>query len=89
MTFIMRHLGPLFFLLILMAQMAVGRTIHVGPGREFKNIRPALHAAKDYDTVYVYHSRYKEGNIVINKKIVMIGVELPVLDGIKNMKWFR
>jgi nitrous oxidase accessory protein len=84
MTFIMRHLGPLFFLLILMAQMAVGRTIHVGPGREFKNIRPALHAAKDYDTVYVYHSRYKEGNIVINKKIVMIGVELPVLDGDKK-----
>jgi nitrous oxidase accessory protein len=58
-----------------MTQVAMSRIIHVGPGKEFKNIRPALLEAKDYDTVYVYHSQYKEGNIVINKKIVMIGVE--------------
>lgn len=54
------------------------------PGKAFKNIRPALLEAKDYDTVYVYHSFYKEGNIVINKKIVMIGVDLPVIDGDKK-----
>lgn len=60
---------------------AYSRTIHVGPGREFSRIRPALLAARDLDTVYVHHSLYKEGNIVINKRVVMIGVDLPVIDG--------
>jgi len=61
--------------------LANGRTLHVGPNQEFKQIRSALLQANDYDTIYVHHSQYKEGNIVINKKIVMIGVDLPVIDG--------
>lgn len=64
--------------------LANGRTLHVGPNKEFKQIRSALLSARDYDTIYVHHSQYKEGNIVINKKIVMIGVDLPVIDGDKK-----
>lgn len=64
--------------------LANGRTLHVGPNQEFKQIRSALLSARDYDTIYVHHSQYKEGNIVINKKIVMIGVDLPVIDGDKK-----
>jgi nitrous oxidase accessory protein len=60
------------------------RTLHVGPNKEFKQIRSALLSARDYDTIYVHHSQYKEGNIVINKKIVMIGIDLPVIDGDKK-----
>lgn len=64
--------------------LAHSRTLHVGPNKEFKQIRSALLSAQDYDTVFVYHSQYKEGNIVINKKIVMIGIDLPVIDGDKK-----
>jgi nitrous oxidase accessory protein len=64
--------------------LANGRTLHVGPNKEFKQIRSALLSARDYDTIYVHHSQYKEGNIVINKKIVMIGIDLPVIDGDKK-----
>lgn len=71
-------------ILILFSVSAIGRTIHVGPGKEFKNIRPALLVARDGDTLYVHHGLYKEGNIVINKKVVMIGIELPVIDGDKK-----
>ena len=84
MPFSVLKISLLFLLLVTMTQMAICRIIHVGPGKAFKNIRPALLEAKDYDTVYVYHSFYKEGNIVINKKIVMIGVDLPVIDGDKK-----
>lgn len=60
------------------------RNIHIGPAKEFFSIRSALFAAKDGDTLFVHHSFYQEGNIVINKKIVMIGIDLPVLDGEKK-----
>ncbi|HMR86830.1 MAG TPA: nitrous oxide reductase family maturation protein NosD [Saprospiraceae bacterium] len=64
--------------------MVHSRTLHVGPNKEFKQIRSALLNAHDNDTIYVHHSKYKEGNIVINKKLVMIGIDLPVIDGDKK-----
>ncbi|MFZ1704508.1 MAG: nitrous oxide reductase family maturation protein NosD [Saprospiraceae bacterium] len=57
------------------------REIHVGPGKTFTSIRQALFETKDNDTLWVHHSIYREGNIVINKSIWMFGVDLPVLDG--------
>ncbi len=60
------------------------KSIFVGPSKTYKAIRPALMAARDYDTVFVEHGFYKEGNIVINKKIVMLGIGLPVIDGDKK-----
>lgn len=55
--------------------------IQVGPGKRFSAIRPALLASRDHDTIFVFHNLYKEGTIVINKKIIMLGVDIPVLDG--------
>jgi nitrous oxidase accessory protein len=36
------------------------------------------------DTVIVHSGWYKEGNIIIDKKIVFLGKDLPVLDGEKK-----
>lgn len=71
-------------LVVCMTKAASSRSMHVGPNKEFKSIRSALLGANDYDTIYVHHYLYKEGNIVINKKIVMLGVGLPVIDGDKK-----
>lgn len=60
------------------------KSIQVGRGKPFTSIRSALMYAADHDTVYVHHDLYKEGNIVINKKIVMLGIGLPVIDGAKK-----
>lgn len=57
------------------------KTIHVGPTQAFHSIRSALASSNHYDTIIVHHSQYKEGNIVINKRIVMLGQGWPVLDG--------
>ncbi|MCB0659336.1 MAG: nitrous oxide reductase family maturation protein NosD [Saprospiraceae bacterium] len=57
------------------------RCIHVGPQQEFRHLREAIYQAKNYDTIKVHHSLYKEGNIVINKKLYLIGIDYPILDG--------
>lgn len=44
--------------------------------------------AKDGDTILVHKGIYKEGNIIIDKKIVFIGKDYPVLDGEKKHEIF-
>ncbi|MFZ1561043.1 MAG: NosD domain-containing protein, partial [Saprospiraceae bacterium] len=53
----------------------------MGPGKTYKSIRSALSYADHLDTIIVHHSQYKEGNIVINKRIALLGEGWPVLDG--------
>jgi nitrous oxidase accessory protein len=55
---------------------AVGNTIVVE-----KNLRQAILNASNGDTVLLKKGIYKEGNIIINKSICLIGVDAPVLDG--------
>lgn len=62
----------------------VANTIHVGRQYPVKSIRQAIAQSKDDDTIIVHKGLYREGNIVINKKIVFIGNDFPVLDAQKN-----
>ena len=50
----------------------------------FISIKKAIEGAENGDTVYVKKGLYKEGNIVINKSIVFLGENFPVLDGDKK-----
>ncbi|MBK6563609.1 MAG: nitrous oxide reductase family maturation protein NosD [Saprospiraceae bacterium] len=72
------------FIFVAIPCFVSAKNIHIGPGKEFRSIRPALLKAVDGDSVFVHHSLYKEGNIIINKKIVMIGVNNPIIDGDKK-----
>ena len=56
-------------------------TIRVGKNMPEKSIRQAIAKAKPGDTVIVQKGIYREGNILINKKIVFMGEGYPVLDG--------
>jgi len=49
-----------------------------------KSIKKAIALANAGDTVMVHKGLYKEGNIIINKRIVFLGKNLPVLDGQKK-----
>ena len=68
-------------LLFVSGSNILAKTIHVGPTQAFHSIRSALAYSNHNDTVIVHHSQYKEGNIVINKRIFMLGDGWPVLDG--------
>ena len=79
------HKNIVFVLLLIFCGSDLySKNIHVGRGKTFISIRSALLMASDHDTVFVHHNLYKEGNIVINKKIVMMGIGMPVIDGDKK-----
>lgn len=55
--------------------------MRVGPKHKIKSIQLALKKAQDGDTILVSKGLYKEGNILINKSIVFLGENNPILDG--------
>lgn len=56
-------------------------TIVVDKTSIINSIKTAIQTAKNDDTIFVKKGLYKEGNIVINKVITLIGIDFPVLDG--------
>ena len=61
--------------------IVVGKTISVGKNKEIKTIQKAVEIAQNGDTVLVDAGLYKEGGIVIEKSIVLKGINHPVIDG--------
>jgi nitrous oxidase accessory protein len=59
-------------------------TLHVGAGFPYPALRPAISAAAHGDTVMVHGGIYKEGNIIVDKPLSLIGIGMPVLDGEKK-----
>jgi len=56
-------------------------TIIVGKDKPISSLRQGINMAKNGDTVLLYNGIYKEGNIVLDKAIHLVGVGGPVLDG--------
>jgi len=63
---------------------AYSRTINVGVYREYKSIKAALSAVTDGDTILVDAGHYREQALAITKRIVLKGIQYPVLDGEKK-----
>lgn len=73
-------------LFLLFTVLTHGNVIEVGKGKPFKSIKAALLKAKSGDTIMVFKGAYREGNIIIKKRIFLKGVGLPVLDGQKRFE---
>ena len=63
---------------------ALAKTIKVGKGQTITGIQQGIEIAAAGDTVLVSEGVYRQGNIIINKSIVLQGVNYPVLDGEKQ-----
>lgn len=74
-----RLLTILPFLALCPALMAA--TIPVGKDQVITSLRKGVELARDGDTILLHKGLYKEGNIIIQKSIRLIGVGEPVLDG--------
>lgn len=61
-----------------------GKQLYVGTGKEFRSIKKAIQQSTDGDSIIVFGGEYKEGNIIVDKAIALIGKNLPVLDGQKQ-----
>lgn len=77
----MKYLVVLFFIGSFLVH---ANTIHVGKNYPIKSVKKGLALTKDGDTLIVHGGWYKEGNLTIDKKIVFIGKNFPVLDGEKK-----
>jgi nitrous oxidase accessory protein len=74
----------LFPILVLFFCNASAGTVHAGRSRSCKNISAAIALAAAGDTVMVDAGHYNERNLDISKRIVLIGINFPVLDGEKK-----
>lgn len=79
-----KALFPLLFLLTsvwLIPYSVQGQHLKVGSGELLKSVTDAIRQADEGDTIFVSSGVYTEGNIIINKPVVLIGIGFPVLDG--------
>lgn len=60
--------------------------LHVGHTAQFNSIKGALQNAQPGDTILVLAGFYSEGNIVIDKKVVLLGKDMPIIDGDKKFE---
>ncbi len=74
----------LFFILVSFLQLSHAKTFLVGPTQKFNKINQALFSTNNGDTILVHAGNYSEGTIVINKSVVLIGINFPVLLGNNN-----
>lgn len=75
----MKKLITILFLFTLTQSYA--NTIVVGKNKVVTSLRKAVALAQDGDTILLHKGTYKEGNIIIDKAIRLIGIDNPVLDG--------
>jgi nitrous oxidase accessory protein len=78
----------IFYLLMLPGFPACGDVITVGKTGKIKSIRQAVRIAQPGDTLYIEPGTYKEGNIIIEKSLTIIGESFPVLDGDNKVEIF-
>lgn len=76
----------LLFIFFLCTFSLQAQKLEVGANKPYKTIKQALKASNNGDTVLVHKGIYKEGNIRIDKKIVFLGKDFPVLDGQKKVE---
>src|SRR5690348_7504850 len=67
---------------LLLSQLpSFAATLEVGKDKKFKTITSAIAASSDGDVIMVYTGIYGEGEIMVNKKVELRGINFPVLDG--------
>ncbi|HJW18080.1 MAG TPA: hypothetical protein VJ499_13200, partial [Flavisolibacter sp.] len=71
----------LTILLLFSFYASQAKTIIVGKNHIVTSLRKAVTMAANKDTILLEKGLYKEGNIVINKSIYLIGDGEPILDG--------
>ena len=64
-------------------------TIEVGSGKRFITIKSALAAANNGDTIVINKGVYAEGEIVVSKRVMIKGLNYPILDGKNSSQILR
>ena len=78
----MRYLGVLFLVINLFSGFSQeAKTVIVCPSCDVKYIKEGIALAAAFDTLLIKKGTYKEYNIVIDKPLVLLGEDYPIIDG--------
>ena len=77
----MKKILFIVFILLIQPKRAEAKLIHVGINQTIKTITVAVQSAETGDTILVGFNTYHEKNLIINKSIVLLGLDYPILDG--------
>lgn len=80
---------PITILLLFYFLNSQGGTLEVGKGKSYHTIKSAIAAAKSGDEILVYTGIYSEGEIFIDKYILLRGINYPVIEGNKQCQLVR
>ena len=69
------------FALVLFSVFSYSKTITVSKDGPLSTIIEAISLANDYDTILIKAGEYSEGNIIVDKRVTIIGENFPVIDG--------
>ena len=80
------RLRALFLVAFLASPVAAGaqRTLTVAPGTSLSTVTAALRQARDGDRIVVRAGTYREPMLVVDRRVELVGVGSPVLDGEKK-----
>ena len=73
--------GLIYILFLLTTCTLSAKTIIVSKTGAVQSIKKAIELAQPGDTILVKSGIYQEGNIILEKSIVLLGQNFPVLDG--------
>lgn len=76
----MKKIGCIVLSVLLTCSL-LAATIRVGKQHAITSIKAAIKQSRAGDTILVAAGLYKEGNIVVNKRLVLLGENFPELDG--------
>jgi nitrous oxidase accessory protein len=71
----------LLFIFVIAAFASAAKTIEVGPGYKVRSIGDAIRMATNGDSIVVHAGTYREGNLILQKSLSIIGIGWPILDG--------
>ena len=77
----MNNLTYVLSLLLFIAGSTVAGTIEVRKDQGIGSIQAAIDLSAAHDTIYVHQGTYHEHNIVINKPLLLVGFNRPIIDG--------
>jgi nitrous oxidase accessory protein len=75
-------------ILLLCRLSSPATTLIVGANQKIKSIKAAIALAHPGDTVLIQSGVYREGNLILQKSLVIIGKDYPVLDGENQFEIF-
>ncbi len=78
--------GSIIILFLLFLFNAEAKTWRVGSSQQNHSIKEAINKASEGDTILIYPGVYKEGQIILTKKIFLKGINFPILDGEKKVE---